>query len=97
MKPDAEIRAIQGRVDKVLPRLVGDAPDRPVKVLVRRGEKEGSALIHLSYSVRGDVKDYEPGKQLIVLGDVARLTKWTDLAFADFLAKSVKKLLTPEE
>ena len=96
VKPDAEIEAIQERADKVLPRLVGESPNRAVMVLVRRGEREGSALVQLSYPARGEVKDYEPGKQLILTGDVALLTKWTDLAFADFLAKAVKKLLTPE-
>ena len=96
MKPDAEIRAIQERVNNVLPRLLGPDPLRPVKVLVRRGEKEGSALVQLSYPGRGTDKDYERGKQLIVPGDVVLLTKWTDLAFADFVAKAVKQLLSRE-
>jgi hypothetical protein len=65
-------------------------------VLVRRGDKEGSALVQLSYPDRGTEKDYEPGKQLIVPGDVALLAKWTDLAFPDFVAKAVKQLLSRE-
>lgn len=97
MKPDAEIKAIQERVNKVLPRILGPDPLRPVTVLVRRGEKEGTALVQLSYPDRRTEKDYARGQSLIVPGDVALLTKWTDLAFADFVAKAVKKLLSPEE
>jgi hypothetical protein len=96
MKPDSEIRAIQERVNKVLPRILGPDPLRPVKVLVRRGDKEGTALVQLSYPARGEVKGYDPGKQLTVSSDVELLSKWTDLAFADFVAKAVRKLLSGE-
>jgi hypothetical protein len=93
MKPDAEIRKIQERVDKVLPRILGPDPLRPVKVWVRRGEKEGTALVHFSYSERGQFNNNEPAKQVVSSHDVELLTKWTDLAFADFIAKGVKQLL----
>jgi hypothetical protein len=96
MKPDAEISAIQERVNKILPLVLGPDPLRPVKALIRRGEKEGAALVQLFCPDRGTEQDYERGKQLIVSGDVALLTKWTDLAFADFVAKAVKQLLSRE-
>ena len=96
MKPDAEIRAIQERADKLLPSVVPRTANRPVEVLVGRGREAGTAFVQVSYGVREDVREYAPNKVRVSL-DVALLKGWTDLAFKDFLDKAVKKLLTSEE
>ena len=96
MKPDAEIKAIQARVNKLLSRVLGDLPDRPVKVLVRGGQKEGTTLMTLSYEGRWLDNAYEPGQQRLITLQHDLLLKWTDLALAGFLAKEVKELLQPE-
>lgn len=97
-KPDSEVSELQERIDKALPRVVGDAPDRPMKVLVRRGEKTGTALVLLWFEDRGSVpSDYEPGRQLVLTEPIEALTKLTNREFADWLAKAVTRLLRPEE
>lgn len=101
MKPDAEIRAIQERADRLLPTVVPKTFDRPVKVFVRRGEKEGSALVQFSYEDRwvGEEgrKVHERGAAIQDIQQVSLLTKWVDLAFKDFLDRSVKRLLDPAQ
>lgn len=96
MKPDAEIRAIQARADKLLPSVVPKTFDRPVSVLVRRGKPEGIALVQLSSPARGGVEDYERSQTRSRGAEVALLTRWTDLALADFLANAVGQLLQRE-
>lgn len=97
-RPNAELLALQERVNKHLPRLMAETADRPVKVLVQRGQKEGTALVRLWYEDRGSIAaDYEPGRQLILSEPVSVLAKLPDLAFADWLAKAVMRLPRAED
>jgi hypothetical protein len=98
MKPGPEVKALQDRLNKMLPRIVGESPDRPVKILVQTGTPREIVNVRLWYDARGTVGvDYEPDKGLVVSRSLSELTKLPDLALADFLAKEVKRLLYPEE
>ena len=95
-KPDVEVIAIQERLKKHLPRVLGKSPDRPVNALVRRGEERDTVLVRFWYDDRGThPHDYEAGRQLALSERLHRLTTLPDLAFVDWLTKCVTRLLHP--
>lgn len=98
VRPDALVAAVQERLNEHLPRVITDGADRPVKILVRRGAEEGTALVRLWYEDRGTIpSDYEPGRQLVLSASLRDLANLPDLAFADWLVKAVNRLLRPND
>jgi hypothetical protein len=96
MRPGPEVKALQDRLNKLLPRIEGDSPVRPVKILVQTGNPPEIVNVNLSYAARGESKDAESGKGLVLSRKLSELTALPDLALADFLAGAVKRLLNPE-
>jgi hypothetical protein len=95
MKPGPEVKALQDRLDKLLPRIEGDSPVRPVKILVQTGNPPEIVNVNFSYAARGEGEDYEPGKGLLLSRKLSELAALPNLALADFLAGAVKRLLSP--
>jgi len=90
---DPELIALQERIKTILPRILGPSPAQPVGVILQTGTAEGS--VNVRFSLEGG--SHEPGAQLVLSEQVAILKKLPDLALADFLARGVKRVLTPEE
>src|SRR5216684_8175713 len=94
MKPGPEVKGLQDRLERMLPRIVSEAPDRPVKILVQTGSQEDSVNVRLWYDAQGAMGvDYEADKGLVLSRSLSELTRLPDLALADFLAGAVKRLL----